>query len=820
MEFTEFEDGLVALETRLRQGDPIDPEELTRELARYETALQRLEIEAAALRAQEAHENKVLRAIQKLEARTRHIKEEAMELESTELAKDANRLSQLAVELERQLNELGKTLLDARQKNLPNLQQQVKGLEPQVAQLEKDYQDLLDKIEANEGPAKEEDELPGAVRWALMQLRAGIFHLKQGLRECEYLSGRGEHLEHAQRQLQGLPEDEAEFLAQGYPPHYAKHLSEGVVRLRQMLRNQLQDIHHLVSEGIKETDLDGAELSLAYAMGEKWRQGDKEGFYHRLWTLNFLMLHGRDIDPELRKKVRSLLTLVNGTVSSKEKKRREHAAEARRFLMLAGNGVIRRVLEDNFNGLAAQEDYERLGKLLVDKRRPDWLYTLQMAVQLPRVFDLSLNERFKGIFETHYRRNQVPHPTNYPEMRLAEDFDDVGQLAPEDLVPGWERRLMDGELHVVRHEEQTETQVEVGHEQSTEAQVYMLDVSISMGPPARPGNSGQRWRFRNAALIAALNTFSVDAAAKDTEQFENLLYFAEFGSHVRDIRVVRNTREAKKVLIETLNRIGEDLGTDLHEAVLSAYRAIRSARGRHRALREAKVVVVTDGGANLWIDELLREQQIEGTRIVTHVFATEEENEELRHLSRASGPGRAFYHFIEAANDPGLAASPPYGKAEEFSPVWNEPHFETAKDQNRFEADVSRLCRDTVDAFRYARRSRDEHEEMRTYELDALMSETRGMGQDAYEDGGRTSEERNRRLRKTQRTRDILEFLNATVDDDMSRGEVMDLFRALADARALLPREFREVCRTARDSELRTAIHRFDEQVMPKLRAG
>lgn len=804
------------------EAGEIPPADIESVWRRFELRMDRLEETMGERREQKLREEGIGRTVGRLEARTRAVRDEAKELEATELETEAKALYRQAEELERALREISRHILSQRQQELPALEKKIQELEIQVDDLEVDYEALLRRINEREIEAREEDELNGDIRLVMLYKRAGEYYLQRGREECEFLTERGRYLERGQKLLQRLPEDPNVLVRHGCPTDKAQQVTQEILTAKREIRGHLQDMQHIISEGLRDEDIDGAELSLAYAMRKKWQSGEKGEFYKRLWTLNYLLIHSPEADPQVIRKVRSLLHLLNGPVPPELERQRHLASEAKRFLLMAGNGVIRDLLAENYNGLVSEEDYAQLGADLINPNPPEWLHMIRVAVNIPRLFDLSLNDRFGSIYETRHKRTQVRHVTSFPEMQIADDVDDLPDVPAEELGPDWLRRLLDGDLPKTAYREETEHQVEVGQEKTVEAQMFLLDVSGSMTHQEIQGPwvfcSGQRWLLRNAIFISALNTFSVDARIKGLEDFLNMLFYRTFGERVGPLNAIRSNKEALSKLKEMFNMQGIENSTDLQSALETAYGDVRTAKGVERALRDAKVVVVTDGQTQLNIETLLEAQDIGGTRVVTHVFAVEEQNEELKELSRRSGIGRAFYYFIQNAADQKLMVSPPYGTPDEFSPIWDEPQFDTEDEKERFEASISQLCDDVVTTSRRVRTRRSERDRVQARELESLLTNTAWFKQQPYEEG-QTHADTDRRKRKSRRLEDIMRFLVQVSDDKMRAGEVMGAFRHLADSRAVLTREFRAVCRSTGNPKLRGAMVEYRDKILPSLEA-
>ena len=816
---TDFQSELEQFERQIIEA-ALPPEELQTALDRYEKLLARFQAELEEREVQNAKEEKLHQVLKHLEYRISTVYDEAKELESGALQKEAHTLHHQASRLMSTLEALKEQLLKKRAGDFLQCQEEARQIEKEVSALEAHHKDLLRKLDLEDQEASLEDEYPEKVRLILALGRGAEYYLRKGVKEYEHLDRRGEWLQSAQSILKVLPETPPVWnspsgaIRQDYQVKI-EAFCQKVTAMNQLVRSHLQDIHHLISEGIQDKDMEGAELSLPYAMGKHWKAGRKEEFYRRLWAMNFILLQDPSAPKELRTQVRGLLEWINGNTPEKNEIRR-YANEGRKFLLLAGNGVIRRFLEESYDGLKMERDFARLGQDLSAQDPPQHLYLLQLAVNLPRLFDLSLNDRFGKIYEQRIRTKRVLHLSSYPEMRVTDDMEDLVDVPPEDLKQGWEMELLQGELPIVIYQEQTMDQVEVGHEKRVEAQLFVLDASGSMyvNEMHQPV---KRWLLRNAIFLSALNTFSVDAAVKHQKKFENILFKRMFGSQVGPREQVKDVDQALVELKLFLNYAGNWGGTDLQGAIEQAYADIKEAKGGQKALKEATVIVVTDGVATegFNIHDLLKAQKIEGTQVVTHVFAIEQENEDLRRLSRESGPGKAFYYFIKNAGDASLVAKPPYGTAEEFSPVWRQPLFKSPEEGMEFESEITTRCEGIMKTVRKIRDQSGQQHKGYAKELEKLLYPG-GAPQESYEQD-KNPREAERRKRRTARVKDILNVLPQLTDEKIHKGEVMELFRSLCKPRAVLPRDFRRILEASGDVNLRQLTQFYREKVYPRL---
>lgn len=800
------------LEAYLESMTPDAPADvLQRNIARFEKMILETEKAVRERLEQRGKETGLENFIKSLESRVRSIKEECESLEATDLEHEAHELHVVAEDIESRLAELKQKLFAQRQSNLPNLRVEADSLAAKVTGLETDFQVLMRALEAEEKEARIEDEYPPEIRRLLLLKRVAHFYAEEGLGEHESLNKRAQHLERANGILGTLPEDAAGNWSKTWTPDLALSFAKDVRDTKLTMRLRLQDTQHLISEGLIDRDAQGDELPLPYSIRGRWQKGDKQGFYMRLWTLNLLLLSDPHPDPEMVKHVRSLLTLLDQASPKENAEDRMHANEARRFLMMAGRGVIRQFFEEQFDGLTSEENYVRMGRALCDRRQPYRM--LQIAVNIPRLFDLSLAQHHEKIFEKRLRRKPVRQVTSHPEMGTTFDPDDLAGVSGDEFYEGWQVRLLTDGLTTTRHEEQEMDEVEVGKEPHMEAQEYVMDASGSMYPPY---GSGKRWLLRNAIFIAALNSYSVDATLKGTKDFSNLLFFRIFGTQIGDVAAVRNQQEALRALKEFLVYNKNWQGTDLQGAMETAYGDIRRAKGKLRALRDAKVVMVTDGEGGLDLGALQRAQDIGGTKVVTHVFAVEEENPALKELSRSSGPGKAFYHKIDNAADQNLAALPPYGTPEEFSPIYRDPQFTTGAERQAFEVQVTDLCSKILERSRHNRKQDESQEKTRGDELKAFLFPQATGDTTSYEDSPKP-EIADRRRRKSQRVQELVGILQVTADEHTTPGEAMRMMRSVGKERAVLARDLREISQKTGNSATKAAIRSYKEDIYPKI---
>jgi len=826
MKISKVQQELADVRAAMTPGTPIEEKRAARK--RFEKLRDEIKRELLSLEEQANKENELKERIAKLERSAQDIRDEAKELEAIDLSSRAHQLYLDANDVLIQIKELHAQVLTEWKQNYDKLSHSTGMLESRVQNIEEEFQNLLHIINEKESIAREEDEYPPRLRAMLNTQRTAEFLIKKGFAEHDSLAERAHYLERAQQILAQLPSSDTDAQLKDLDPKIYMPLIAETERYKTAVRIALQEIHHLTSEHIVDTDNAGTELPLAYSVFNQWRKGDKNAFYARLWALNLLLLKNPNQDTPLQQKVRSLLNVINRDreLNSVELEEKQMAAEARRFLLMAGNGVIRRFLADQFNGLRSESDYARLGRALYDPRDPYGLSILRIAVNLPRKFDLTLANRFEGLYEKRLVRTPSSAVSAHPEVRFTDDLDDLPDVPPEELDRGWEVELLAGELSCVNYVERTMQTTEVGRQQYVEAQEYILDTSESMFAQGYSRYPNKRWLLRNAIFISALNTYSVDAAANNSTEFKNQLFFRFFGSEVHDLNAtqateygvsyplpvqrfpLRTTDDAYAALKLFMQYNPNGGGTQLQEAILQGFRDIQSAKGATRALRDAKLVLVTDGDSELTIDQLIQAQQIKDTRTVVHVFALEQENPDLRELSDMSGPGQAFYHFIQHAGDGNLQAMPPYGTKEEFSPVYSEPKFASDAERNTYEERITEMCREILEAHRKERTETAETAKIRSRELDALMHARRP---------GATH--KNAALsRKSQRMRDIFNTMHALHDDDRTDAESMELLRELGSARGVLFKDVKAICESPGEKETQEALKRYKEEILPKLR--
>ncbi|MBI2638287.1 hypothetical protein HYW83_01715 [Candidatus Peregrinibacteria bacterium] len=800
-----FHDELTRYADTVTSGTPID--QLRSDVGRFERALADLEEQIVARRVQKGKENELGKLIEGLELRTKEIRDEAKILEGDQLSHEAQRIYMRAEELAEMLAKLKKKLFEDRKQELPALQKETAGLDREVAGLEDQYAQFLAGLESEDIRAMEEDRLPDPLRRILLLKRMADFYIARGSSECSSLRKRGRYFEQAMRALRDIPDEEYMTWAQGWDRRKAQDFVATVKHTKLELRERIREVHHSMSEGLVDKTSGGRdELNLVVAMRDKWKAENPDEFYKRLWTLH-MFLNNEHADKRMLEKVRSLLTFISRQSPDANAEVHRYANEARRFLLRAGNGVIRRFFEERFNGLETEDDYARLGRALYDSNRPFGL--LQLAVNIPRLFDLSLSTRFGRITDKRIRRKRVNEVTMHPEMETTDCPDDLPDVPPDEFDPGWLQRLAEGDLAVVRYEDQKLEEEEVGVERQMEAQEYLLDVSGSMYVN-QFGHPVQRWLLRNAIFLAALNSYSVDATVKDTKEFQNLLFLRLFGDRVGDLMVVRNQAEARRFLDKYMSYHDAPLGgTDIQLALETAFADIKGAKGFHRSLKEAKVVIVTDGESELNLFDLLQAQDVKGTRIVTHVFAVENQNPGLKELSRSSGPGKAFYYFIEDAGDEQYVDLPPYGTPEEFSPVYPEPSFSSEAERARFEAEVDRRCDEIVELMRQGEDRKDDAERELREDCDTLFEQA---------PLGRIEEAWSPKMeRKSRRVIDVLGVASEITDDYTSPGEAMALLRHVLRKRAVLKQELHDIATVPLTDESRAAVVKYQDEVYPKL---
>lgn len=820
MKLTELQTRLDEFDGKIAPADSgapsMDIEDMRRGVAELERALLQKEKDLASLREQRERENKLKASIVKLENRISAVRDGAKQYEDEGLGRDAHAVYVEAVRLSEALEELKKQLLDARKAGIGRLETDAAALGEKTGQLESKFADLVKLADEKDREAHIEDGYTPEMRAVLLKLRAADFFLSKGLHEHDSLIARGKHFERTQEILNALP-SEPEALRSIAAGMQKTEISKYLQRVREMkaaLRARLGDLRSLISEGIDNKDITGVEdLPLTYALAKRRRNGDNQGFYARLWALNLLLLSDPNANPRLTTKVRSLLGVINDATANGDPevlKNRRFAAEARRFLLLAGRGVIRRFLEEQHNGLKTEEDYVSLGKALHTNR----YRLLQLAVNLPRLFDLSLTTRFERLYQRRTRRKTVHRVTIYQQMAQTDDLEDLPDIPPDQLDDMFPMRYCEGALAVRQFEERRVEQREVGREQHMEAQEYLLDVSPSMYPGY---GSGNRWLVRNAIMLAALNSFSVDATIHGAREFPNLLFFRLFGMSVDELHAVASQDQAFLILKRFLTLQEQINGTNIQQALLKAFEDIKGAAGRHRSLRDAKVVLVTDGESSMHLPTLQTAQQDQDTAIVVHVFAVEKPNSDLKKLSQSSGPGRAFYYDIPSDACQRYAALPPYGRAEEFSPVYEEPEFGSEEEKQQFESTVSRMC-DEIDTIgRELRKTESRSEETEGEALRTILHSLQTSRAVPRYEEDRIGRPDDRRTRKSRRVQDILTTMETVTDRYSADGEAMTMLRHMSRERAILPRELIEIFKRTGIPELQRTIVKYRTDVWPKL---
>ncbi|MBI5548781.1 MAG: VWA domain-containing protein, partial [Deltaproteobacteria bacterium] len=167
--------------------------------------------------------------------------------------------------------------------------------------------------------------------------------------------------------------------------------------------------------------------------------------------------------------------------------------------------------------------------------------------------------------------------------------------------------------------------------------VYVLDASGSM--------DGARARFRDAILMAELNNLTVRAG--QGRPFAPI-YFAFFNDAPSDLCRVDSPAQAVEQIEKLFGRSRGE--TDITLALLSAFAAIRDARGRNPELGRATVVLVTDGQDRVDAEAIEAARTPVGELEITLSFiALGRENRDLRELvlqQREAGK-RAFYYFLD-----------------------------------------------------------------------------------------------------------------------------------------------------------------------------
>ena len=247
------------------------------------------------------------------------------------------------------------------------------------------------------------------------------------------------------------------------------------------------------------------------------------------------------------------------------------------------------------------------------------------------------------VTEVETRVRLVRHPTQDLLLMPARDVLDIPHAVIEDprtvLLALAEGRLLARRYVEQEVKKRTRTRL-VG-----EARVYVLDGSSSM---LEDGKKGARARVRDAILLAELGML-VRRFAEGDRSTRITLHYRYFTKKIGPIVRVANGKAALGAMADVVGAVRKG-GTDIENALLSSFEAIRTAKEEDPDLARAQIVLVTDG------DAVVREDVIQAARekvgdvpIAVSVVALGEENEALRALvarQRARGE-RAFYHFLD-----------------------------------------------------------------------------------------------------------------------------------------------------------------------------
>jgi len=211
-----------------------------------------------------------------------------------------------------------------------------------------------------------------------------------------------------------------------------------------------------------------------------------------------------------------------------------------------------------------------------------------------------------------------------------------------------------------------------------EVRVYLLDGSGSM--------NGPRARMRDAILVAELATLARRLGDPDRNT-RVVVYFRYFNHDIGPVHRVDSVGGALQAIKEVTSTLRQG-GTDLQGAMLASMQLVRDEEQADPDLRNAQIVLVTDGDAP--VDEVAIEaarQEIGGVPLGISVIALGIENPALRDMvAHQRGMGdRAFYHFLPDAflkrvADGDIDSGPPIHLPKVQNQYWTDAELDTHLD--------------------------------------------------------------------------------------------------------------------------------------------
>lgn len=239
--------------------------------------------------------------------------------------------------------------------------------------------------------------------------------------------------------------------------------------------------------------------------------------------------------------------------------------------------------------------------------------------------------------ERFIQRRMVPFPTEQLELVKARGPRDI----PSAIISDPRTIIMDlatGRLlarRYVREEVATRPRTLM----QGEVRIYVLDGSSSM--------LGPRARMRDSIMVAELATL-LRRLENPTENTRVVLYYRYFNAFMGPLTRVDSPGGVIEAIADVTGtpRTGD---TDIQTALISSLELIAKAQQEDSDLARAQIVLVTDGVAPLYEDQIIKARRALGDLPVgISVIALGIENEALRQLvahQRANNE-RAFYHFL------------------------------------------------------------------------------------------------------------------------------------------------------------------------------
>ena len=308
--------------------------------------------------------------------------------------------------------------------------------------------------------------------------------------------------------------------------------------------------------------------------------------------------------------------------------------DARRTLSARlGDGALRALLDDQARN--ARDPLTEAAYGLV----PEHLSAFNLALSAGEFFDASatdeVDEGDPALAQAPKPPVRVPYPTPQVDFALARSLGELRDFVIRDPRLILYDVASGTQLVRAYYEPPDPTPKKT---RRSAVRVYVCDASGSM--------RGARARFRDAILMAELNNLTVRArAGKEVWP----IYYAYFTDQPQPLRRVDAPAAAYDLIGDLFERSPARGRTDITWALVAAFEAIHTARGRDPDLARATVVLITDGEDQVDLAQIgAARAPVGDLEITLNFLSLGEENPDLRALvlEQRRGGRRAFYTHL------------------------------------------------------------------------------------------------------------------------------------------------------------------------------